>query len=92
MKMYLISLAAGILVGIVYSLLHVRSPAPPVVALIGLAGMLIGEQFIPIGKQLFSGTAFVTACNRSEAKNHIFGQLPGRLAAKEAQARGGSKS
>ena len=35
MKMYLLSLGAGVLVGIVYSVLGVRSPAPPVVALIG---------------------------------------------------------
>jgi xanthosine utilization system XapX-like protein len=33
MKIYLLSLGAGLLVGIVYSLLNVRSPAPPVIAL-----------------------------------------------------------
>jgi len=36
MRVYLVSLGAGLLVGIVYSLLNVRSPAPPVVALVGL--------------------------------------------------------
>ncbi len=30
MKPYLLSLGAGLLVGIVYGLLNVRSPAPPV--------------------------------------------------------------
>ena len=35
MRVYLLSLGAGLLVGIVYSLLNVRSPAPPVVALVG---------------------------------------------------------
>ncbi|MFE2931985.1 DUF1427 family protein [Streptomyces sp. NPDC059278] len=33
---------AGLAVGAMYALLHVRSPAPPLVALTGLAGMLIG--------------------------------------------------
>lgn len=47
MKPYLISLAAGLLVGVIYSLLHVRSPAPPAVAILGLLGMLIGEQLWP---------------------------------------------
>jgi len=32
MRVYLLSLGAGLLVGIVYSVLNVRSPAPPVVA------------------------------------------------------------
>jgi XapX domain-containing protein len=44
MKTYLISLGAGLLVGVVYSPLNVRSPAPPVVALVGLLGILVGEQ------------------------------------------------
>jgi XapX domain-containing protein len=50
--MYLISLGAGLLVGAIYSLLGVRSPAPPVVALIGLLGMLAGEQIVPVAKRL----------------------------------------
>jgi XapX domain-containing protein len=50
MKMYLISLAVGVLVGVIYSLLHVRSPAPPFVALIGLLGILAGEQILPAAK------------------------------------------
>ena len=44
MKPYLISLAAGLLVGAIYGLLNVRSPAPPVIALVGLLGMLLGER------------------------------------------------
>ncbi|WP_119419090.1 DUF1427 family protein [Desertibaculum subflavum] len=32
MKAYILSLAAGLLVGVVYGVLNVRSPAPPVVA------------------------------------------------------------
>ncbi|WP_353192533.1 XapX domain-containing protein [Pandoraea pnomenusa] len=55
MKLYLVSLAVGILVGIIYGGLGVRSPAPPAVALIGLLGMLIGEQVVPPVKRLLAG-------------------------------------
>ncbi len=48
MKIYLMSLGAGLLVGVIYSLINVRSPAPPVVALVGLLGILIGEQLPPL--------------------------------------------
>jgi XapX domain-containing protein len=51
-SMYLISLGAGLLVGAIYGLMGVRSPAPPAVALIGLLGMLIGEQAVPAAKHL----------------------------------------
>ena len=43
MTPYLISLAVGLGVGIVYGLLAVKSPAPPVIALVGLLGILVGE-------------------------------------------------
>jgi len=78
MKTYLLSLAAGLLVGIIYSLLNVRSPAPPLIALLGLLGMLLGEQVIPMGRQLLTGTAIARAWQQSECGAHIFGALPGR--------------
>ena len=53
MKMYLMSLAVGLLVGVIYYVLNVRSPAPPIVALLGLLGMVIGEQLIPLIKSYF---------------------------------------
>ncbi len=40
---YLISLAAGLGIGVIYGLIAVRSPAPPIIALLGLLGMLAGE-------------------------------------------------
>jgi len=43
---YLISLVMGLAVGVVYGLMHVRSPAPPLIALVGLLGMVLGEQAI----------------------------------------------
>ena len=52
MKPYLLSLALGLLVGVIYALFQVRSPAPPVIALVGLLGILLGEQIPPLVKQL----------------------------------------
>ncbi|RDJ98060.1 DUF1427 family protein [Paraburkholderia lacunae] len=46
MEPYLVSLGAGLLIGVIYSAIKVRSPAPPLIALVGLAGMLIGAQAI----------------------------------------------
>ena len=76
MKVYIVSLAAGVLVGVVYSLLHVRSPAPPLVALVGLLGILVGEQIIPVARQVLAGHSVTAACQRSVPP--IFGMLPGR--------------
>jgi len=45
MRVLLISFVAGLGVGILYGLIRVKSPAPPIVALLGLLGMVIGEQF-----------------------------------------------
>jgi XapX domain-containing protein len=54
-KVYLISLGVGVLVGVIYAVLNVRSPAPPVVALVGLLGILIGEQVPALVKQVWRG-------------------------------------
>jgi XapX domain-containing protein len=78
MRMYLLSLGAGLLVGIIYSLLEVRSPAPPLVALVGLLGILVGEQAIPVGKQLLAGSGFIAAWRDEKCTPHIFCMLPGR--------------
>ena len=45
-KTCFLSLGVGLLVGIIYGLLNVKSPAPPVVALVGLLGILGGEQAV----------------------------------------------
>lgn len=44
MKAMLISFGVGLAVGVVYGLLRVKSLAPPLVALVGLLGMVWGEQ------------------------------------------------
>lgn len=46
MKAMLISFAVGLLVGVIYAFLRVKSPAPPLVALTGLLGMVWGEQIV----------------------------------------------
>lgn len=76
MKPYLLSLAAGVLVGAVYGLIHVRSPAPPVVALVGLFGILLGEQLPPFVKQVASRESTVANWVSRQVRPHIFGHLP----------------
>ncbi len=44
MKELLVSFAVGLLVGVVYGVIRVKSPAPPIVALLGLFGMVLGQQ------------------------------------------------
>lgn len=82
MKMYLLSLGAGLLVGVIYSLLNVRSPAPPVVALVGLLGILVGEQVVPFARSFWSGEPVIGSWMH-HVKPHMFGHLPrgGRAAA-----------
>jgi XapX domain-containing protein len=46
MKVSFISFIVGLGVGVLYGLIRVKSPAPPIVALLGLLGMVIGE---PVG-------------------------------------------
>ena len=50
MKPLILSLAVGLLVGAIYALLNVRSPAPPYIALLGLLGILLGEQAVHLVK------------------------------------------
>jgi XapX domain-containing protein len=45
---YLLSFIVGIGVGLFYALIRVKSPAPPLVALVGLLGIVIGEQLLPL--------------------------------------------
>jgi XapX domain-containing protein len=79
-KVYILSLGAGLLIGVIYSLLNVPSPAPPLVALVGLLGILIGEQAIPIAKQMMTGHGLSAAWRQAKCAPHMFGMLPGRQA------------
>jgi XapX domain-containing protein len=44
MKVLFLSFLVGLGVGVLYGLIRVKSPAPPIVALLGLLGMVLGEQ------------------------------------------------
>ncbi|MFK4444840.1 XapX domain-containing protein [Caballeronia udeis] len=52
MKAYLLSLLLGVVVGLIYHVVGVKSPAPPTVALAGLLGMLAGEHAITFVRTL----------------------------------------
>lgn len=76
MKIYLMSLGAGLLVGVIYGLLGVRSPAPPLIALLGLLGILLGEQAVPIFKRLMASEPVSAVWIKQEAMPHVCGKLP----------------
>lgn len=76
MKPYVVSLALGLLVGVIYALFQVRSPAPPVIALVGLLGILLGEQIPPLVKRVFDRDTASTSWLHHQVKPHMFGELP----------------
>ncbi len=80
MKAYLISLAVGLLVGVIYSLLNVRSPAPPMIALIGLLGILVGEQIPSVAKSQWHkeplALSWLHQVRPHVLRPHVFGFLP----------------
>jgi len=76
MKPYLLSAAIGLLVGVIYALFNVRSPAPPVIALVGLLGILAGEQLPPLVKRWLAPPATSTSWLHHQVKPHMFGELP----------------
>lgn len=76
MKDYYIALAAGLIVGIFYGTINVRSPAPPIVALVGLFGILVGEQVAPVVKRWLGGEGTTLSQLRNDCREHMFGPLP----------------
>ncbi len=75
-KVYLVTLAVGVGVGLIYGLLNVRSPAPPVIALVGLLGILAGEQSVPWIRKLFAGEPVTVSSVRSDCAAQMFAALP----------------
>ncbi len=76
MKPYLVSAAVGLLVGVIYALFNVRSPAPPVIALVGLLGILLGEQLPPLVKKLVQNEVSAQSWLQHQVRPHMFGELP----------------
>jgi XapX domain-containing protein len=88
LKDYIAALAAGTLVGVIYGLINVRSPAPPVIGLVGLLGILLGEQAVPLAQRLITSQRVTISWLRDECQPHVFGKLPvGRTAALESGAK-----
>ena len=44
---FIASFAIGLAVGVVYYFTRVKAPAPPLIALFGLLGMVVGEKLPP---------------------------------------------
>ena len=82
MKIYLLALGAGILVGVIYGGLGVKSPAPPLVALVGLLGILIGEQSFAIARRATRGEAITLGWLARECAPQLTGVPHGATAAK----------
>jgi XapX domain-containing protein len=68
------SFVSGLLFGIGYGLLGLKSPAPPLIALVGLLGMLGGDQLVTQLKSHLSAreeppAASAPAAPRAESKS-----------------------
>lgn len=64
MTAYLVSFLVGVVIGGIYHVMGVRSPAPPIIALLGLLGILLGESGLPLVKEKF----FPKSSRNSEEK------------------------
>jgi XapX domain-containing protein len=78
---FIASLLMGLAVGVAYALIGIRSPAPPLVALVGLLGIVLGEQAVGLARHTgpaasaAAGAAAVQATDR-EARRDPTGGLP----------------
>ncbi|SDO12665.1 XapX domain-containing protein [Paenibacillus sp. yr247] len=54
MLSFLLALGAGLAIGIVFQVIRLPSPAPPLLGLIGLIGMFLGQRLIPWIKLWFN--------------------------------------
>ena len=78
MRPYFESLVLGMGVGVIYGFVKVRSPAPPVIALIGLLGMLAGEQVVSLARShLFKSAVQLNPALRDRSEAAISGDARG---------------
>jgi XapX domain-containing protein len=82
---YVVSLAAGALAGVLYGIIGVRSPSPPAIALVGLLGLLLGEQIVPIAQRVISGQPLTMEWVKRERLPLITGASPPAAAEAIAQ-------
>jgi XapX domain-containing protein len=59
MRSFAVSFGVGLVVGLLYAFLRVRSPAPPLIALVGLLGMVLGEQLLPALRTFANQLGFI---------------------------------
>ncbi|MGD0846429.1 XapX domain-containing protein [Bradyrhizobium sp.] len=79
MRSYLASLILGAAVGVVYALVKVRSPAPPAIALLGLLGMLAGEQAVSLVRShLFKSGVQLNATSGDRGEAVVSDEVRGR--------------
>ena len=76
MKPYLVSLALGMLVGVIYALFSVRSPAPPIIALVGPARHPGRRAAAAAGQAAARAGPRRTRGCQHQVKPHMFGELP----------------
>jgi XapX domain-containing protein len=75
MKVFFLSFVVGLGVGVLYGLIRVKSPAPPIVALLGLLGMVLGEQlgiWIQTKKLDVPRAAAVCLVGERYGRRHLF--------------------
>jgi len=71
---YVVSLLMGVAVGGAYGLLNVRSPAPPLIALVGLLGMVLGQQAVNATRHHFASARASTprtSVNSNATPRHL---------------------
>jgi XapX domain-containing protein len=79
MKLLFLSFVVGLGVGVLYGLIRVKSPAPPIVALLGLLGMVLGEQFgIWVQTKKLDVSRAASACLVGERYDRPFYNSPSR--------------
>jgi XapX domain-containing protein len=79
MKVLFLSFIVGLGVGVLYGLIRVKSPAPPIVALLGLLGMVLGEQFgVWIHTKKLDVARAASVCLVGESHDRQLSSLPSR--------------
>jgi XapX domain-containing protein len=83
---YVYALISGLLFGIGYGLLGLKSPAPPLIALVGLLGMLGGDQLVTHLKEHLATRSQPPAASAPASSGpHTGAETPGSAPAQSDQ-------